>query len=125
MRQLSAVSIRLPPCRALSRFGDREPPGERGVRDVGHHLDRDVRQPGHRHQVVKLGGHGFGRAGAAPQRGLIDQEPCHRRRGLLAGQDDLACQPRGETLGNLLVSRAGERPEQGKRVRLGLQQSRQ
>ena len=48
-------------------FGDGEPPGQRGMRDVGHDLNRDVRQPPPR------------RAGAQSASAMISGVPVRRR----------------------------------------------
>jgi site-specific DNA recombinase len=97
----------------------------RSVRDVGHDLNRDVRQACDSEQAGKLRGHDERASDAAAQCGLIDQEPRHRRRRVLAGEDCLPGHPCGYSLVYLRGCRAGERSQQRERERLGLQQTGQ
>jgi hypothetical protein len=59
------------------------------MHDVGDYLDSDVRQLGESKKAFELVSHDHRASGATAQRGLIDQEPHHRRGGRFTSEDEL------------------------------------
>ena len=71
----------------------------------------------------ELGGHDLRRADAAAEGGFVYQEP--RRRRILAGQDHLAFEPRGEACADLVFGHARVDGQDRAGIVRGLQQARQ